>query len=60
MTPTIRKYPRTMQEAFGPYTDHVLHEPERVAMPVEDAIVLGACAAAFVVFLVMVFLGWVK
>lgn len=23
-----RKHPRTMQEAFGPYTTHELHEPK--------------------------------
>lgn len=22
-----RRYPRTMQEAFGPYTSHDIHEP---------------------------------
>ena len=25
MTNTTRKHPRTMQEAFGPYTSHALH-----------------------------------
>lgn len=24
---TTRRHPRTMQEAFGPYTDHRIHEP---------------------------------
>lgn len=25
-----RKYPRTMQEAFGPHTDNVLYEPKEI------------------------------
>lgn len=24
-----RKHPRTMQEAFGPYTSHEIHDPDR-------------------------------
>ena len=24
-----RRYPRTLQEAFGPYTDSKIHEPHR-------------------------------
>jgi hypothetical protein len=28
MNNTTRKHPRTLQEAFGPYTDHRLHEME--------------------------------
>ena len=27
MNNTTRKHPRTMQEAFGPYTSGILHEP---------------------------------
>ena len=27
MNNTTRKHPRTMQEAFGPYTSCTLHEP---------------------------------
>lgn len=29
MNITIRKHPRTLQEAFGPYTDSVIHEPRK-------------------------------
>lgn len=24
-----RRYPRTLQEAFGPYTDNQIHEPHK-------------------------------
>ena len=27
-TVNTRRYPRTMQEAFGPYTSHELHDPK--------------------------------
>lgn len=46
-----RKYPRTMQEAFGPYTRGAIDEPY-APMPMIDKIVLivstviGACVLA--------------
>lgn len=46
-----RKYPRTMQEAFGPYTSRAIDEPYS-PMPMIDKIVLivstviGACVLA--------------
>ncbi len=29
MNNTTRKHPRTLQQAFGPYTDNVIHEPKK-------------------------------
>ena len=46
-----RRYPRTMQEAFGPYTSRAIDEPY-APMPMIDKIVLivstviGACVLA--------------
>lgn len=50
-----RRYPRTMQEAFGPYTDNQICEPER-PMDWQDRIVIKACAACALALLVVVML----
>lgn len=39
-----RRYPRTMQEAFGPYTSGELCEPPR-QMDWQDKVVLVGCIA---------------
>lgn len=50
----IRKYPRTMQEAFGPYTSSRIDEPVR-PLDRADTIVLVGCACIAIAFaLVMV------
>lgn len=51
---TTRRYPRTMQEAFGPYTGRELYEPpdprrERLNALAAFLVTLGAMAAAGVV-----------
>jgi hypothetical protein len=53
---TTRKYPRTLVDAFGPYTSNTLHvKPE--PMHKHDRIVLiGSGVAGFVVFILMVVL----
>lgn len=38
-----RKHPRTMQEAFGPYTSHGISET-KYPMAWQDKVVLTACA----------------
>ena len=50
-----RKYPRTMQEAFGPYTDRTLYErPERFEWsPVRIALALTYAAALVTLILVV-------
>ena len=52
---TTRKYPRTLQEAFGPYTSREIHEPHE---PLSD--VLAVCiplAVALVGWLLSVLFG---
>jgi hypothetical protein len=48
-----RRYPRTLQEAFGPYTDRVVHEPvsrrDRIG-GVLLAVAMGVAAAALLVW----------
>ena len=48
-----RKYPRTMQEAFGPCVSRDIQEPQD-PMHVHDKIVLWGCAAVAFVGLVLV------
>ena len=53
-----RKYSRTLEEAFGPYTSHVIDD---AGYPLQkaDAIALGGCAAAMVCACVAVWFGWI-
>lgn len=57
---TTRKYPRTLQEAFGPYAHgsqlHTQYDP----MPKEDKIVLVVSAIALVTVVAMMIVGWIK
>lgn len=47
-------YPRTMQQAFGPYTDNTLYIPEEeTKMDKADKIVVIACALASVAVVVL-------
>lgn len=45
-----RKYPRTMREAFGPYTSYEIHEPKSIHDR-KDTIIYVGCAVAFLAFL---------
>lgn len=48
----IRRYPRTMQQAFGPYTDNRLHpmpEPKRSHEAADIALYIVALIALLVV-----------
>lgn len=51
-----RKYPRTLSEAFGPYTSTKIEE---AGMPLDkaDAIVICGCALAAVVVVGLYLLG---
>jgi len=42
-----RKYSRTLNEAFGPYTSNTISEPDR-PMDWQDKLVLAGCALATV------------
>lgn len=52
-----RKYPRTLNEAFGPYA-HIgpIEEPKR-PMDWQDKVVLVGSVVAFFGFLAVIFLG---
>ena len=50
-----RKYPRTLQEAFGPYTSHHVEEP---ALDSIDKLTVFASAVALILFLVFSACGW--
>ena len=50
-----RKFPRTMQQAFGPYTDNRIYEPVQ-PMHRHDKIVTTACALALACFLASLFI----
>lgn len=48
-----RKYPRTLQEAFGPYTDNRIVEPKR-PFDRDDKIVMIGCIVAAVALAIIV------
>ena len=50
-----RKFPRTMQQAFGPYTDNRIYEPVQ-PMHRHDKIVTTACALALACLLASLFI----
>ena len=54
-----RKYPRTLQEAFGPYTSRQIDEPVR-PFDRADKIVMFGAAVAFAVLCVLMIVGAVK
>ena len=54
---TTRKYPRTLEEAFGPYARGPVHEPEQ-PMPASDRIVVVASIIALLAILVFALAGW--
>jgi hypothetical protein len=55
MNNNTRKYPRTLTEAFGPYTsrDFVNNDP----MPTADRIALFASAVGFAAFVGLILIG---
>ena len=52
-----RKYPRTMQEAFGPYTSNQL-EPMHDDSVTDVALVLASVAAVALAVMAIVMWGW--
>lgn len=58
MTPTTRRHPRTLSEAFGPYTSQEIAE-EIEPFERAERIVLWGCGIAFLVFVGFVAVGWV-
>jgi hypothetical protein len=55
MSNTVRKYPRTMQAAFGPYTSNDL-QPMPEPMHPHDRIVIKASALALTALLLSLFI----
>lgn len=53
---TTRKYPRTLEEAFGPYERGDIQEPQD-PMPTADAIILWISAVAVACVAVMAIIG---
>jgi hypothetical protein len=51
-----RKYPRTLEEAFGPYQRHGLVDQD--PMPTADKIVIAASCAALLAILGFALMGW--
>lgn len=52
-----RKYPRTLEEAFGPYQRGQIHDSD--PMPVADKIAVAASAAGLVAVGLFALLGWI-
>ena len=57
---TTRRYPRTINEAFGPYADRtpLLVENDATAFQREDMIVMIACGIASLCVLIFGLIGW--
>lgn len=50
-----RRYPRTLNEAFGPYTSHYIAEKPEPMHPT-DRIVIKACALGMMALLASLFI----
>lgn len=55
---STRKHPRTLQEAFGPYTSSRIDELQP-PMDTADVVVTVACALALMAVAIMAFMGWI-
>lgn len=57
---TTRRYPRTLNEAFGPYADQtpLLVKYDEAAFQREDMIVIIACTIASIFMAIIGYLGW--
>lgn len=53
-----RKYPRSLEDAFGPYARGPIQEPQR-PMDWQDRVVVTASAAALLAVVAMVAVGWI-
>lgn len=55
MNITTKRYPRTLEQAFGPYTSHQFDEP----MHKDDKIVVAGCLVAGLAVVVMAIVEWI-
>lgn len=53
-----RKTPRTLEDAFGPYSRHPIIDPADEKMPVEDKILCVVCGIGLVAMFTLVALGF--
>ncbi len=53
-----RKFPRTLNEAFGPYASGPIQE-QTDPMPEADRLVIGICAVAAIALIGMALVGWI-
>jgi hypothetical protein len=52
-----RKFPRTLEQAFGPYTSKDFTDPQD-PMPMADLVVLGTCLASAAIVCIFALVGW--
>ena len=57
MDNNTRRYPRTLEEAFGPYARGGIYE-HREPMQVEDKVVIAACSVIGGCLIVFALVGW--
>ena len=55
-TVNTRKYPRTMVDAFGPYTDNNLSEPDGEPGTWKDDVVVVGCSLAGIALLAILYI----
>lgn len=56
--PLTYRAPRTLQEAFGPYTSDAIEYEEVEQFDWQDRVVLTGCTAAGFALMVMLLCGW--
>lgn len=56
--PTTRSYPRTVQEAFGPYTSYEVYTPPRRRLPLRTVAIIVAELIALAVVYAVTLGGW--
>lgn len=56
---TTRKYPRTLEQAFGPYARGPIDE-QQDPMPAADRVVIATCCIGAIILIVMAALGWLS
>lgn len=58
MNDTTRRYPRTLEEAFGPYQRGPVNEQDTPPMDRSDKLVITVCTLICAAILGMMFAGW--
>lgn len=58
MNDTTRRYPRTLEQAFGPYQRGPVHEQNKQPMDPADKLVITVCALISAAMLFMMLAGW--